>query len=58
MFSLLLTEAMGGFIFGCIAISCDNDYHYNVVNIIMTFHFENRFLQERHLWQKIKRQSF
>ena len=40
----LLIKAKGGSL-GCIAISYDNDYHYNVVNIIMTFHFENRFLQ-------------
>ena len=30
---------------GCVAILYDNDYHYNIVNIIMTFHFENRLLQ-------------
>ena len=40
----MLIETKGGSL-GCIAISCDNDYDYNVVNIITAFHFENRFLQ-------------
>ena len=39
----LLNEAKGGSIFGWIAILHDNDYYYDVVNIIMTFHFENKF---------------
>ena len=41
----LLIEPKGGSL-GRIKISLDNDYYYNVVNIIITFHFENRFLQD------------